>query len=103
MYKNKNFSKDLLENKEMYIVMKFLSLLRISFDTTGGSRLMQISLLQISLLQFFKKIHKFALCEFMPYALSCFVSLVRFFGYFCPIWLMRILANANFFQNQKLH
>ena len=44
-----------------------------------------------------------ALCEFMPYALGHFLSLVRFFGYFCPIWLMRILANANFFQNQKLH
>jgi hypothetical protein len=28
--------------------------------------------------------------------LSYFISLVRFFGYFCPIWLMRILANANF-------
>jgi hypothetical protein len=52
--------------------------------------------MQISLLRFFKKIHKFALCEFMPYALSYFILLVRFFGYFCPIWLMRILANANY-------
>ena len=64
---------------------------------------MRISLLRISLLRFFKKINKFALCEFMPYALSYFISLVRFFGYFCPIWQMRILANANFFQNQKSH
>ena len=39
----------------------------------------------------------------MPYALSYFISLVRFFGYSCPIWVMRILANANFFQNQKSH
>ena len=30
---------------------------------TEGSRLMQISLLR-----FFKNVHKFALCEFMPYA-----------------------------------
>ena len=50
---------------------------------TEGSRLMRISLLR-----FFKKIHKFALCEFMPYALSYFISLVQFF------WLY--LANANF-------
>jgi hypothetical protein len=68
-----------------------------------GSRLMRISLQRISLLRFFKKIHKFALCEFMPYALSFFILLVRFFGYFCPIWLMQILANANFFQNKKSH
>ena len=68
-----------------------------------GSRLMRISLLRISLLRFFKKVHKFALCEFMTYALGYFISLVRFFGYFCPIWLMRILANLNFFQNQKSH
>ena len=32
---------------------------------TGSSRLMRISLLQISLLRFFKKFHKFALCEFL--------------------------------------
>ena len=32
--------------------------------TTEGSRLMRISLLRISLLRFFKKFHKFALCEF---------------------------------------
>jgi hypothetical protein len=63
---------------------------------------MRISLLGISLLRFFKKIHKLALCEFMPYALSYFISLVRFFGYFCPIWLMRILANANFFPEPKV-
>ena len=44
---------------------------------------MQISLLPISLLQCLKKIHKFALCESMPYALGYLISLVRF-------------ANANF-------
>ena len=59
------------------------------------------SLMYIPSLRFFKKIHKFALCEFMPYALSYFISLVRFFGYFCPIWLMRILANAIFFSRTK--
>jgi hypothetical protein len=32
----------------------------------------------------------------MPYALGYFISLVRFFGYFWPIWLMRILPIANF-------
>ena len=63
--------------------------------STEGSRLMRILLLW-----FFKKVHKFALCEFMPYTLGYFISLVQFF---CPIWLMRILANANFFQNQKSH
>ena len=62
---------------------------------TEGSRLMRISLLQ-----FFKKIHKFALCEFMPYALGYFVSLVQFFWLFL---LMCILAIANFFKKQKLH
>ena len=41
-----------------------------SFENTEGSRLMRISLLQFSLLQFFKKIHKFALCKFMPYVLG---------------------------------
>ena len=71
------------------------------FEIAEGSRLMRISLLPISLLWFFKKIHKFALCQLMLYALCYFISLVRFFGYFCPIWLMRILAIANFFQNQK--
>ena len=33
---------------------------------------MRILLLQFLLLRFFKKIHKFALCEFMPYALRFF-------------------------------
>ena len=44
-----------------------------------------------SLLRFFKKFHKFALCEFMSYALGYFISLVRFFWLFLPN-----LANANF-------
>ena len=56
---------------------------------------MRISLLRISLLRFFKKVHKFALCEFMPYALGYFISLVQFFGYFCPIWLMRIFSRTK--------
>ena len=43
-------------------------------EITKGSRLMQISLLG-----FFKKIHKSALCELMSYALSYFISLVQFF------------------------
>ena len=73
-----------------------------NFYYTESSRLMRIALLRISLLRFFNKVHKFALCESMPYAL-CFISFVRFFDYFCPICLMQILANANFFQNQKSH
>ena len=56
---------------------------------------MQISLRRITLLRFFKKIHKFALCEFMPYVLGNFISLLLFFGYFCPILLMQILANVS--------
>jgi hypothetical protein len=84
--------------------------------TTGGSRLMRISLLRISLLRFFKKFHKFALCKFWSILfhycdfLGKNICLMRIFGYFISlvrffwlIWLMRILANANFFQNQKLH
>ena len=51
--------------------------------------------MRISLLRFKKKIHKFALCEFMPYALNYFIFLVRFFGYFCPIWLMRIFFRTK--------
>jgi hypothetical protein len=39
---------------------------------------MQISLLRILLLRFFKKFNKSALYEFLA------ISLVRFFGYFCP-------------------
>ena len=49
-------------------------------SSTGGSQLMRISLQQISLLRFFKKIYKFALCEFIVYALGYFISLVQFFG-----------------------
>ena len=48
---------------------------------TEGSRLMQISLLR------FKK-------KSLLWAI--FISLVQFFDYFCPIRLMRILANVNF-------
>ena len=52
---------------------------------------MLITLQRISLLRFFKKVHKFALCEFMPYTLGYFISLVQFFWLFLPN-----LANANF-------
>ena len=72
---------------------------RVGHDTTyRGSRLMRISLLRIriSLLRFFKKIHKFALCEFMPYALSYFISLLRFFGQkylpYVNIWLFHFIS-----------
>ena len=44
--------------------------------STGAPHLMQNSLLRISLLWFFKKIHKFSLCKFGGY----FVSLVQFSG-----------------------
>ena len=36
-----------------------------SFENTEGSRLMRISLLQFLLLQFFKKIHRFALTAYI--------------------------------------
>ena len=58
---------------------KVFSILSVN-QYTGSSCLMRISLLRISFLRFFKKIHKFALCEFMPYALGYFISLVQFFG-----------------------
>ena len=64
--------------------------------------------MRISLLRFFKKIHKFALCEFMPYTnfisaifLAIFaqqICLMQILGY--SISLMRFFlanfANANF-------
>ena len=46
------------------------STLKFFNELQKDSRFMRISLLRISLLRFFKKIHKFALCEFMPYALK---------------------------------
>jgi hypothetical protein len=53
---------------------------------TGGSRLMQISLVRISLLRFFKTFHKY-----LPYAnLGLFISLVQFFGQ--NIWLMNFFG-----------
>jgi hypothetical protein len=43
---------------------------------TEGSRLMRISLVRISLLQFFKTFHKY-----LPYAnFGLFISLVQYFG-----------------------
>jgi hypothetical protein len=36
----------------------------------------------------------------MPYAWVILFHYCDFFGYFCPIWQMRILANVIFFQNQ---
>ena len=53
-----------------------ISTLFKQLTTTEGPRLMRISLVQISLLQFFKKLHKY-----LPYAnVGLFISLVRFFG-----------------------
>ena len=76
---NSNFI--LLTRINMKCHFKFL-MVRSSFNITEGSRLMRISLLQ-----FFKKIHKFALCEFMPYVLGYFISSVQF---------LPNVANANF-------
>ena len=61
--------------------------------STEGSRLMRILLLW-----FFKKVHKFALCEFMPYTLGYFISLVQFF---CPIWQMRSVAKVEIILEQR--
>ena len=53
---------------------------------TGGSRLMRISLMRISLLQFYKTCHKY-----LPYAnFGLLISLVQFFGQY--IWLMRFFG-----------
>jgi hypothetical protein len=50
---------------------------------TGGSRLMRISIVKISLLRFFKSFHKY-----LPYAnFGLFISLEPFFGQ--NIWLMQ--------------
>jgi hypothetical protein len=57
---------------------------------TGGSRLMQISLVRISLLRFFKTFHKY-----LPYAnFGLFIPLVRFFGQ--NIWLIRVFLAIYF-------
>ena len=81
---------------------------------------MRISLLRISLLRFFKTFHIYLanaiivffilLLRFYVYFANAilwlmqifdfYISLVRFFGL---TWLMQILANAIFFQNQKSH
>ena len=71
---------DLTQGEKRSMANKGCSIINVD---TEGSRLMRISLMRIPLLRFFKKIHKFALCQFMPYALSCFISLVQFFGYSC--------------------
>ena len=66
-------------------------------NDTEGSRLMRISLLRISLLRFFKKKHKFALnmrIYALCFGLFYFISTI-FFGYFCPIWLMRIFSEPK--------
>ena len=48
-------------------------------------------------LQFFKKIHKFALWEFMPYALGFLILLVWFLPYFCQcvFWLLQIFSRSK--------
>ena len=74
-------------------VVKFASL----GDTiTEGSCLMRISLLRISLLRFFKK--NPWICLLWIYALcfgSYFISLMQFFGYFFPTWLMWIFSRTK--------
>ena len=53
---------------------------------TGGPRLMWISLVQISLLRYFKTFHKY-----LPYAnFGLFISLLQIFGQ--KIWLMRFFG-----------
>jgi hypothetical protein len=55
---------------------KFQNLFQIRTICTGGSRLMQISLVPILLLQFFKTFRKY-----LPYAnLGLFISFVQFSG-----------------------
>ena len=84
------------------------------YQYTGSSRLMQISLVWISLLRLFKKFHKY-----LPNAIfGLFYFISAIFGQKKPknstneivkkshkanFWLMWILANANFSQNQKSH
>ena len=68
------------------------------FTITEGPCLMRLLVLgKIRISQMFGS------CDLPNVNFGLFISLVRFFGYFCPIWLMRILVNANFFQNQKSH
>ena len=57
------------------------------FHYTGGSRLMRISLLRISLLRFFKTFHKYLTNA----NFGLFISLVRFFWQ--KIWLMQIFGH----------
>ena len=63
----------------MRISLQQISSLRISLLRIS---LLQISLLRILLMRFFKKIYKFALCEFMPYTFGYLISLVQFFAQF---------------------
>ena len=46
---------------------------------------------------FSKKIHKFALWEFMPYALGFLILLVWFLPYFCQcvFWLLQIFSRSK--------
>ena len=55
---------------------------------------MRISLLRISLLRFFKKFHKFALCVVLMQIFGYFISLVRYF-WLMRIWLMRIFSRTK--------
>ena len=60
---------------------------------TGGSCIMQISLVRISLLRFFKTFHKY-----LPYAnFGLFISLVQFFGQ--NIWLMQFFGYSFHYCN----
>ena len=71
-----------------YLLWSFKTNITNVQKSTGGSRLMRISLLR-----FFKKIHEFALWVVLTQIFGYFISLVPFWGLF--------LANVNFFQNQK--
>ena len=68
-------------------IQDFSFCLQAVVHSTEGSCLMRISLLR-----FFKKVHKFALCEFVPYASF---HLCNFFDYFCPICLMQIFSRTK--------
>jgi hypothetical protein len=66
---------------------------------------MRISLLQISLLRFFKKFHNLAIlfhwCEFLGYLNLPYANFGLFYFIRAIFWAS--LANANFLQNQKSH
>ena len=70
---------------------------------TGGSRLMRILLVRISLLL----PKTFALCDFCVFLANANLGLMRFYVIFISLlWsirLMQFLANATFSRSQKSH